>query len=45
MVDGSTRTISENIDREVYVRLITPAGSKLRWPGFRPEDPLSADQF
>lgn len=45
MVDGSTRTISENIDREVYVRLVTPAGSKLRWPGFRPEDPLSADQF
>ena len=45
MADGSTRTISENIDRQVYVRLITPAGSKLRWPGFRSEDPLSADQF
>ncbi len=45
LVDGSTRTISENIDRTVYTRLITPAGTKLRWVGFVPEDPLSGDQF
>ena len=45
MADGSTRTISENIDRVVYTNLLTPAGSRLRWPGFVPEEPLSGADF
>jgi len=45
LVDGSTRTISDNIDRTVYTSLITPAGTKLRWSGFVPESPLSSNQF
>ena len=45
LADGSTRTISENIDRVVYIRLVTPAGTKRRWPGFIPEEPLSGADF
>lgn len=42
MTSGAARAISEDIDRGVYVRLITPAGARLRsFPGFRPQDPLS----
>lgn len=42
MVSGSTRTLSDKIDRSVYVRLLPPNGSKLRSiPGFRPQDPIS----
>ncbi|MEQ9409934.1 MAG: DUF1559 domain-containing protein [Fuerstiella sp.] len=44
MCDGSARTISENIDENVYVRLITPNGTRLR-NGIGVEDPLSADSF
>lgn len=45
MVDGSTRTISEDIERTVYLRLMTPAGSKRRFAGFVPEDILSASDY
>lgn len=45
MADGSARTISENIDRRTYIRLVTPAGTRLRWAGFLPEDPVSGSDF
>ena len=45
MADGSTRTISENIERTVYLRLLTPAGSRIRFPGFVPESLLSGSDF
>jgi hypothetical protein len=45
MVDGSTRTISEDIERTVYLRLMTPAGAKLRFPGFVTEDVLSGTDY
>ncbi|APZ95080.1 DUF1559 domain-containing protein [Fuerstiella marisgermanici] len=44
MCDGSARTISENIDESVYIKLITPNGTRLR-NGIAVESPLSADQF
>ncbi|MEO2012769.1 MAG: DUF1559 domain-containing protein [Fuerstiella sp.] len=41
LVSGSARTLSEQIDRSVYVRLATPNGSKLRsMAGFLPQDPI-----
>jgi len=45
LIDGSTRTISDGIDRTVYLRLMTPAGTKLRFPGFVTEEVLSGNQF
>jgi prepilin-type processing-associated H-X9-DG protein len=45
MCDGSTVTLSENIDRQVYLRLLTPAGTKTHFPGFLPEDPLSQSDY
>ena len=42
--DGSTRTISEDIDRGVYVQLVTSGATRLR-TGIAAEDPLSADSF
>ncbi|MEO1982721.1 MAG: DUF1559 domain-containing protein, partial [Fuerstiella sp.] len=46
MVGGSARTISENIDKGVYLQLMTPDGTRLRSiPNFRPENPLSGDSF
>jgi prepilin-type N-terminal cleavage/methylation domain-containing protein len=46
MVGGSARTISENIDKGVYLQLITPDGTRLRSiSGFLPENPLSGDSF
>lgn len=42
--DGSTRTISEDIDRGVYVQLVTSGATRLR-NGIAAEDPLSADSF
>ncbi|MEO2013123.1 MAG: DUF1559 domain-containing protein [Fuerstiella sp.] len=46
MVGGSARTISENIDKRVYLQLMTPGGTRLRSiTGFRPENPLSGDSF
>ncbi|GAB5443056.1 MAG: DUF1559 domain-containing protein [Fuerstiella sp.] len=48
MCDGSAKTLSESIDRQVYARLLTPAGSQLRTlPGvnFISEPPVSASDF
>lgn len=44
-VDGSVSTISENIDQSVYVRLLTPDGTRLRSGIGAVEQPVSADQF
>jgi prepilin-type N-terminal cleavage/methylation domain-containing protein len=44
--DGTVRTLDENIDGSVYVRLITPSGAQPRSiPGFVPEVPLSGNSF
>jgi len=45
MCDGAVRTISEDIGREVYLRLITPAGTKRRFPTFVPEQPVNSNEF
>ena len=46
MCDGSARAISENIESIVYLKLITPDGTRIRSiAGFNPEEPLSADSF
>lgn len=45
MVDGSARSLSNGIDRTVYPRLVTPAGSRTRWSGFVPEEPLSGTDY
>ena len=44
MCDGSARTISEDIDKSVYAKLVTPSATKLR-NGVNVEDPLSSDSF
>ena len=44
--DGSVRTVSDNIDKSVYTRLITPSGARVRSiTGFTPETPLSGNDF
>jgi prepilin-type N-terminal cleavage/methylation domain-containing protein len=43
MCDGSSRTISEDIDGTVYAKLITPAGSQLPRPYL--QLPLAADSI
>lgn len=44
--DGAVRTVSENVERSVYTRLITPNGARPRSiSGFVPEDPLSSNDF
>jgi prepilin-type N-terminal cleavage/methylation domain-containing protein len=45
MCDGGVRTIDENIDRQVYLRLMTPAGTKRRTPDFVPEQPVDGNDF
>ena len=40
--DGGARTLSEDINKEVYCQLITAAGSRLR-NGLSVENPLSGD--
>lgn len=45
MCDGSSRNLSNSIDRRVYVQLITPAGVKAKFPGLLLEDPLSQANF
>lgn len=45
MCDGSIRTISDEIDRKVYLKLLTPAGSHRRFPGFIPQDILSDNEY
>ena len=44
--DGVVRTLSENIDTGVYLRLVTPSGARIR--DFEPrfeEEPLSGTEF
>jgi prepilin-type N-terminal cleavage/methylation domain-containing protein len=44
--DGTVKTLTENIDRGVYVRLITPGAARPRSiAGFSPESPLSGNEF
>ena len=43
--DGSMKTISNSIDRQVYIQLMTPAGTRRRFPGFVPEEPLSQNNY
>jgi prepilin-type N-terminal cleavage/methylation domain-containing protein len=44
--DGTVKTLSENMDRGVYVRLITPGGARPRSiAGFVPESPLGGNEF
>lgn len=44
--DGTARPLSETISRDVYTRLITPNGAKLRQPAaFLEELPLSESDF
>ncbi|MBL8814162.1 MAG: DUF1559 domain-containing protein [Planctomycetaceae bacterium] len=44
--DGGVRTLSENLDKHVYVNLITPNAARPRSiSGFVPEDPLSGNDF
>ncbi|MEZ6125737.1 MAG: DUF1559 domain-containing protein [Planctomycetaceae bacterium] len=45
LCDGSTRSISDSIDRTVYVQLLTPAGVRRRFAGFVSESPLSQADF
>lgn len=44
MVDGSVRTINENLSPHVFVRLITPAGARVR-PGISTQDILTDTDF
>jgi prepilin-type N-terminal cleavage/methylation domain-containing protein len=44
--DGSAKTLSENIDQNVYTSLITPSGTELRRiVNWRAENPVSASDF
>jgi len=45
LCDGSVRSISENIGRTVYLKILTPAGAKRRFTGFVPEDLLNGNDF
>ncbi len=44
MASGASRSLSDDIDPSVYVKLVTPSGSRLRsTPGFASQRPLSSD--
>jgi prepilin-type N-terminal cleavage/methylation domain-containing protein len=44
--DGTVKTLSDTLDRDVYVRLITPSGARQRSiTGFVPESPMSGNSF
>lgn len=45
LCDGSARPIIDEIDRTVYLQLMTPAGSRRRPFSFTPEEPLSQDRY
>lgn len=45
LCDGSARTISTDIDRQVYLRLLTAAGTGSRFVGFLPETPPSDSDY
>lgn len=42
MCDGGARTLSEDIDKNIYCQLMTPGATRLR-SGISAEDPLSGD--
>jgi len=42
--DGGVKTLNETLDRDVYVRLITPNAARQR-PGITAETPLSSNEF
>lgn len=44
-VDGSVKTLNESVDQTVYVRLITPDGTRLRTGIGAVEMPVSSDDF
>lgn len=43
--DGSAKTISDTVDRRVYLQLLTSGGSRRRFTQFVPQDPLSGNDF
>ncbi len=45
MAGGSTKTMLDSIDGEVYRALLTPGGSKRRFAQFQSEKPLSSTDF
>lgn len=45
MCDGTVVSLSDTIDRKVYLKLLTPAGSKRRFTGFLPQDILSDNEY
>jgi prepilin-type processing-associated H-X9-DG protein len=38
--DGHVKFLSEQMDERVYGRMFTPSGTRRRWPGITPQDPL-----
>ena len=45
MAGGEVISLPIDIDRQVYKSLITPNGTKARFPGFRNEDPAQKPVF
>jgi prepilin-type N-terminal cleavage/methylation domain-containing protein len=45
MCDGAMRSVSTTIDRKVYLKFLTAAGSTRRFPGFIPQEPLSDNEY
>jgi prepilin-type N-terminal cleavage/methylation domain-containing protein len=45
LCDGSVRSIEENVDRTVYLKVMTPAGSKRRFADFVPQELLDSRDF
>ena len=43
--DGSVKTLSNDLDRQVYLRLLTPGGAKGRFSGFVPQAVSSDNDF
>lgn len=44
--DGGVKTLNETLDRDVYVRLVTPNAARPRSiSGFTPEEPLAGNDF
>lgn len=45
LCDGSVRSITDNVDRTVYLKVLTPAGSKRRFADFVPQELLDSRDF
>lgn len=43
--DGHVKFLSEQMDERVYGRMFTPSGTRRRWPGFAPQDPLGETEL